>query len=682
MSVATVSGASASALSVVVPPPPPAPTTQTTAATPSSLPTISYAPPIDAATARAAAELGSQAGANGALTLVVSNDDNNNGVAGPAQFRVLVNGQAVTGTISTTANAAQGQYQTITIDGQFANAQTVDIQTLGGSGLKVKEIAVGGQSYQAIDGEFSRTYGGVTQPFTPGTGAQTLDWAGVLQFTMNPNAPSTTPPVTLSAPSTTPPSGPPPAPGQGLQLTFSSTNNAEFRILVNGQDVTGRISGTAQTSAGQTQTVTVAGNFSNASTVQVQFLNADDGYATNTPVALNVQSLSINGQTLLAKNAEFTRTYAGTPTTFTPGTGANELYANGVLQFTPTPVAVTPPPPPPPPPVTPPPPPPPTGRILTVGTGEQYATLAAAAAASKNGDTIEIKAGTYVNQDANINTNVTIQALGGPVIFTGTQNIANEKAYLVVNGNVTVNGITFENAKVSTADGGNGAGIRFESGNLVVQNSTFIGNQDGILTAANPTATLTVNNSTFIDNGSGSGYTHAIYAGIIQQVTVTNSSFEGTNAGHDVKSRALNSTITGNTFDDNATGSYAVDLPNGGNAVVADNVIAKAATSGNAAAIHYGGEVASPTGTLTVTGNTILNEHAGGIAVLNQAGLPVTFANNDVYGETQLVSGTATRVSGNVVAAHPPANLPLPSGYTGAGNPVFANLLSTFHVAA
>jgi hypothetical protein len=340
--------------------------------------------------------------------------------------------------------------------------------------------------------------------------------------------------------------------------------------------------------------------------------------------------------------------------------------------------------------VTPPPPvTPPTTHILTVGAGEQYATLAAAAAASKNGDTIEIKAGTYVNQAVNINTNVTIQSLGGPVIFTGTQNIANHKAFLVVNGNVTINGITFQNAAVSSADGGNGAGIRFESGNLTVKNSTFINNQDGILTAANASATLTVDSSTFIGNGASTGpsagFTHAIYAGVIKSLTVTNSNFEGTNVGHDVKSRAATSTITGNTFDDNGTASYSIDLPNGGNAVVENNVFAKAATAGNAPAIHYGGEVANPIGSLLVQNNVFLNKRAGGVVVLNQAGsLPVTVTGNYIYGESAVAAGSTATIkqSGNTIAATLPAAVPLPRGYTQAGSAVFAHLLSTFHLAA
>jgi hypothetical protein len=674
MAVSGISGAVVQPGAVPASPPPPPASSAPTGASPA--PALSFTAPISAATTAAASQASLQSAPTGSLSIVLATDTTAG--VGPAQFRVLVDGKDVTGVISSeTAQYGQGQYQTLTINGQFANAQTVDVQTVGGSGLHVKEIAVGGQSYQAVDAEFSRTYGGVTQPFAAGTGTESLYWQGDLHFQTSANAPSVTPPVTLSAPTTGPTAAPPPPPGQGLVLTFSSTNAAEFRILVNGQDVTGRIVGTAQTALGQTQTVTVAGDFSNAATVQVQKLNSLDGFSSNTPVSLNVQSLAINGQTLLAKNAEFTRSYAGVTPTFTPGTGTNDLYWNGILQFTPAPVAAPPPsaPPPPPPPV-------PTGRILTVGAGEQYATLAAAAAASRNGDTIAIKAGTYVNQVANINTNVTIEAMGGPVVFTGTQNVSNRKAYLVVNGNVTIEGITFENAKVSNADGGNGAGIRFESGNLVVKNSTFINNQDGILTTGNTSATLTVDSSTFIGNGSGSGFTHAIYAGTIKSLTVTNSGFEGTNVGHDVKSRAASSTITGNTFDDNATASYAIDLPNGGTAVIANNVIAKATTAQNTAAIHYGGEVANPIGSLTVTGNTIVNQRAGGVGVRDQTSLPVSFANNNVYGETALVSGGPASVVGNIVAVKPPAKLPLPTGYAKTGNAVFSDLLATFKLAA
>ena len=46
------------------------------------------------------------------------------------------------------------------------------------------------------------------------------------------------------------------------------------------------------------------------------------------------------------------------------------------------------------------------GRVLTVGPGQQYSTIAAAINASQNGDTIDVQAGTYLNDFAIINTNI------------------------------------------------------------------------------------------------------------------------------------------------------------------------------------------------------------------------------------------------------------------------------------
>jgi Right handed beta helix region len=168
-------------------------------------------------------------------------------------------------------------------------------------------------------------------------------------------------------------------------------------------------------------------------------------------------------------------------------------------------------------------------------------------------------------------------------------------------------------------------------------------------------------------------------------VTVTNSNFEGTKVGHDIKSRAAQSTITGNTFDDSATASYSIDLPNGGNAVVANNVFAKAATAQNAPAIHYGGEVANPIGSLLIQNNVFVNQRANGVVVLNQAvGLTVNVTGNFIYGESAVASGSTATVkqSGNTVAAKPPAKLPLPTGYNEKSSAIFQDLLTLFKLSA
>ncbi len=54
-----------------------------------------------------------------------------------------------------------------------------------------------------------------------------------------------------------------------------------------------------------------------------------------------------------------------------------------------------------------------SAATLTVGPGETYKTIAAAVAASHDGDTIDVKAGLYENDYAEITKKVTLNAVGG-----------------------------------------------------------------------------------------------------------------------------------------------------------------------------------------------------------------------------------------------------------------------------
>src|SRR4051812_7327265 len=121
---------------------------------------------------------------------------------------------------------------------------------------------------------------------------------------------------------------------------------------------------------------------------------------------------------------------------------------------------------------------------LTVGAGQQFQTMAAAVAASNAGDTIQVQAGTYKNDWANIDHALTIVGVGGYATFTSDQDIPNGKGTLVVNANLTISNCEFSGARVGDV---NGAGIRWESGNLTVDNCYFHDNQEGILAGGNPT---------------------------------------------------------------------------------------------------------------------------------------------------------------------------------------------------
>src|SRR5579883_761567 len=126
---------------------------------------------------------------------------------------------------------------------------------------------------------------------------------------------------------------------------------------------------------------------------------------------------------------------------------------------------------------------------LTVGSGQQFSTLSAAISASHNGDTILVQAGTYTNDFATITTDVTIEGVGGMVDLVATQSPPNGKAILTTDANVTIENVTFSGASVPD---GNGAGIRYETGNLVLDNDVFKNNQEGLLAADDPQGSITI----------------------------------------------------------------------------------------------------------------------------------------------------------------------------------------------
>jgi hypothetical protein len=174
----------------------------------------------------------------------------------------------------------------------------------------------------------------------------------------------------------------------------------------------------------------------------------------------------------------------------------------------------------------------------------------------------------------------------------------------VSNVNLSVNGLTFEDANISDALGGNAAGIRYQSAgaaSLQVMNSSFLGNQTGILTGsgADDLLLVSISDSLFANNGSISGFDHGIYI-FGQSLDVTNSTFCGTISGHDIKSRTAMTTVAGSSFYDGISGSdprcavgsasYSVDLPNGGQVDLRGNDFFQGPESENFAIVSYGEE--------------------------------------------------------------------------------------------
>jgi len=310
--------------------------------------------------------------------------------------------------------------------------------------------------------------------------------------------------------------------------------------------------------------------------------------------------------------------------------------------------------------------------VLTVGAGQQYIRVADAVAASHDGDTLRVQAGTYLNDFATIDTKITIEGVGGMVRLIATQAPPNGKAILTTNTDVTLDHLEFSGAQVAD---GNGAGVRYQGGSLVITNSYFHDNQDGLLggPAVAGTGAITISNSEFAHNGAGDGYTHNLYVGDVGSLAIDQSYFHDAVVGHEIKSRAERTTITNSRIHDgpNGTASYSVDLPNGGTALIQGNVIQQGPASSNPAMIAYGEEGGlHAVNALRVVGNTILNELASPSisAVWNATSAAAEVSGNAIYGlPANRVAIGAAALSGNTVLASEPALLTSPPWAAAAG---------------
>ena len=280
--------------------------------------------------------------------------------------------------------------------------------------------------------------------------------------------------------------------------------------------------------------------------------------------------------------------------------------------------------------------------MLTVGVGKEYATIGAAVTAAQTGDTVLIDPGTYTNDFATVTAAITIEGNDGMVNLVATEPPPNLKGIITVDNSVTIKNLSFSGAAIDAGDGGNGAGIRYEGGAMVLENDSFSNNQNGILAAAAiqdlTTNTITIDHSLFSGNGSGSGNTHNVYVSSgVSSLVFTNNISEGAVVGHELKSRAAANVIQGNVFRDGPTGtaSYEIDLPDGGTDLVESNIIEKGPNAQNDAMVHFGGEgIPYANSSLTVQGNNFVNDMGGNAAaVLNQTAISATINGNTFSGQ-------------------------------------------------
>jgi hypothetical protein len=288
--------------------------------------------------------------------------------------------------------------------------------------------------------------------------------------------------------------------------------------------------------------------------------------------------------------------------------------------------------------------PPPTGMSLKVGPAERFTRPSEAAANAREGDTVLIAPGQYTDCAIWRTPGVTIAAApGGPVVISGP--ICGGKALFVIAApRITITGLTFRGAG---SPEGNGAGIRAEGGDLTIRRSRFEGNENGILAASTPAATMLIEDSVFIGNGAllpGHACAHGIYVNALARLTIRRSRFEGTRVCHHVKSRAARTEVLDSQILDTPEGnaSYLIDVPNGGDLLVRGNTLRKGPRSGNwGTTIAIGLEgVTLPTNSLRVEGNRFENLLAGStVFVRNRSATPAELVGNTLSGTVVPLEG-------------------------------------------
>jgi hypothetical protein len=285
---------------------------------------------------------------------------------------------------------------------------------------------------------------------------------------------------------------------------------------------------------------------------------------------------------------------------------------------------------------------------LWVGKGQSYGRLSEAVRAAHSGDVIYVKAGLYKNDFTTIDKDLTIVGVGGKAHLAASGLIGNGKAILITRADVTLDNIEFSGARVADH---NGAGIRYEKGSLTIKDSYFHHNENGLLAAPTSAGRITITDSEFDHNGRGDGRTHGVYVNKLAKLTIENSEFHDTDGGHHLKSRALATEVRGSTFDDGSGDSaYAIDLPNGGAAVVMHNTLIQGSHAGNKYVVHYGGETSAPyPGTLVLADNDFVNHAAkNAVAVLNQTSRILDIRDNDFVDFGKIVTGPA-HLTGNLL---------------------------------
>lgn len=283
-----------------------------------------------------------------------------------------------------------------------------------------------------------------------------------------------------------------------------------------------------------------------------------------------------------------------------------------------------------------------SAKTWQVGPSRTYKVPSAVASLVTDGDTIEIDAGLYTGDVARwFANNLIIKGIGaGRAHLEANGKNAEGKAIWVVKGkNCHIESLEFSGCTVPDQ---NGAGIRQEGQNLTLVNCFFHHNEMGILTSNDGVSDYVFESCEFSENGYGDGNSHNIYVGHANSLTLRYCYSHDAKVGHLVKSRAQRNFLYYNRLTlEKGDGSYEIDLPNGGLAVLVGNMIEQGAASENGGIISFGLEGATNTiQQIVLSHNTVLNNRFDGRFLQYGGATLVKMVNNAFLGPGTLLQGT------------------------------------------
>ncbi len=310
--------------------------------------------------------------------------------------------------------------------------------------------------------------------------------------------------------------------------------------------------------------------------------------------------------------------------------------------------------------------------VWYIGTSRTYTLPSQVKNLVQDGDTIYIDGGIYANDATKwAKKNLKFIGLGtasNRTILQYTGDISNGKGIFVFEtpgtcDNPYFENIVFDGAQVSDANGGNGAGIRFQANNITVNHCKFMNCQNGILEGNSnvTTSNVVITNSEFYNNGyqlqndpTYSGYEHNIYiSASADTLIVMNCYFHHPRGqANSLKTRAQRSFILYNMIDEEATGygSWELDIAQGGLNIIMGNIIIQGSAGANHGIIGYDA-VTNALEDFYFVNNTVINQFAGNIKYFNIApasGINTFKIYNNIF--ATVAGASNTMFTGNIPA--------------------------------